>query len=119
METENTTSQAPVRESKHSLSGRVFGGLIVLTVGVVLLAKQSGLDLPGWLISWPMLLIAGGLYVGFRHAFRGPVWVVMLVAGTLFLINDIDPTLNLRHYIWPLVIIAVGLMIIFRPINRI
>jgi hypothetical protein len=43
----------------------------------------------------------------------------MLVAGTLFLINDIDPTLNLRHYVWPLVIIAVGLMIIFRPINKI
>lgn len=117
METENKNIPVENRPGSN-LSGRVFGGLIVVIVGVILLAKQTGADIPGWLISWPMALIATGLYIGFRHAFRGPVWIVLLLVGTIFLINDIDPTLNLRHYVWPIVIIAVGLMIIFRPQHK-
>jgi hypothetical protein len=116
METESEKTNLPDhRIVKRNVSGRVFSGLVVLTVGVVLFAKQSGADLPSWLISWPMLMIAGGVFLGFKHSFTGPVWAILIIAGSLFLMNEIDPTLNLKNYIWPAVIIAVGLGIIFRP----
>jgi hypothetical protein len=106
------------KESRRSVSGRVFAGLIIVTVGSVLLAKQMGIVLPYWLISWPMLLVAGGIYLGFRHAFRGPVWIVMILVGTAFLLDDIDPTLDFRDYVWPVVIIAAGVAIMVRPQKR-
>lgn len=102
-------------ESKSSISGRVFGGLIVVAVGVILLARQMGVEFPFWLISWEMLMIAIGLYIGFRHSFRGPAWIVLVLIGAFFLADDIDPTLTIKDYVWPIVIIAVGLVIIFRP----
>jgi hypothetical protein len=66
-----------------------------------------------------MILIAVGLYIGFRHSFRGPVWAVLLLVGTVFLAERIEPSLDLDHYVWPIVIIAVGLIIIFRPQKKI
>jgi hypothetical protein len=116
METESQKTNIPDQQiMKRNVSGRVFSGLVVLTVGIVLLAKQSGADLPSWLISWPMLMIAGGVFLAFKHSFRGPAWAILIIAGSLFLMNEIDPTLNLKNYIWPAIIIAVGLGIIFRP----
>jgi hypothetical protein len=119
METENTTSNLPAyKEPKSRFSGRVFGGLIVLTVGLLLLAQRSGAYLPDWLMSWPMLLIAIGMYVGFRHSFRGPGWAILVSIGVIFLTSIIDPSLNMRHYLAPVIVIIIGLAIIFRPFGK-
>jgi predicted membrane protein len=114
---ESNTEKQPwhVREPKGSRSGRIFTGLIILTIGTIFLAKQMGVFFPHWLISWPMILIAVGLYVGFRHSFRGPVWIILIVLGSFFLIDLIDHSFDFGRYIFPVVLIAVGLMIIFRP----
>jgi predicted membrane protein len=118
METQNTNKNLePIKNSGFN-RGRALGGLIVVAVGVVLLAKQVGVDFPYWFFSWPMLLIAIGLYVGFRHSFRNIGWLFPTAIGAVFLINDIIPELELKQFLWPIIIICIGLVMIFRPRGR-
>src|SRR5688572_19941028 len=108
----------PIKNDGSFNRGRALGGLIVVTVGVVLLAKQVGVDFPYWFFSWPMLLIAIGLYLGFRHSFRNLGWLFPTAIGGVFLVNDIVPELELKQFIWPIIIICIGLVMIFRPRGR-
>jgi predicted membrane protein len=103
------------REPRGSRSGRVFGGMIVILVGVVFLARQMGVDFPYWLVSWPMIIIAVGVYIGVRHSFRGPVWIMLVLIGSIFLIDRIYPYSDFDRYLWPVLIISIGLMMILRP----
>src|SRR5688572_3168667 len=62
-----------------------------------------------------MLLIAFGMFIGLRHNFRGPSWLILILIGGIFLVNEIYPEISFRRYIWPVAIIVVGLFIILRP----
>lgn len=124
METQNRDSfsntNKPVkpwdfREPNGSRSGRVFGGVIILAIGSIILASRLGVDFPFWLLSWPMILIVLGGYLGIRHSFRGPVWILLLVIGSIFLFDRIDPTIDFHNFIWPVILITIGLVLIFRP----
>ncbi|MBC5774324.1 hypothetical protein H8S95_09650 [Pontibacter sp. KCTC 32443] len=97
-------------------SGRVMGGLVLVLIGVVLLAyKMNALFLPHWVFSWQMLLIVIGLFIGFRHSFRKPGWIVLVIIGTVFLIDDFIPEIAFRNYFWPILIIGIGLWVILKP----
>jgi hypothetical protein len=99
-----------------SASGRVMGGLVILAFGTLLLANQMGLDLPRWVFSWKMLLIAIGVFIGARHNFKSWGWVIPIGVGLVFLAEDIFWEFDLRpQFIWPVAIIIVGLVMIFRP----
>lgn len=119
METQNVSNsnQDPIKHD-GSNRGRAIGGLIIVAVGLIWLAKQVGVDFPYWFFSWPMLLIAIGLYVGVRHSFRNPGWLIPVAIGALFLVEDVVPELEIRQYIWPIIIISVGLFIMFRSRRR-
>ena len=93
-------------------SGKILSGLIVVTVGAVLLANKFGAEIPRWVISWEMLLIVIGFYAGAKHSFRSWGWLVPIAIGSFFLVDRIVPELSFRPYIWPVVIIGVGLYII-------
>jgi predicted membrane protein len=96
-------------------NGKVFAGLILLAVGSLLLLRQFDFFFfPGWLFSWPMLLIVIGLFNGFKHEFKNPTWFILILIGTVFLSNRIIPGFDLRAYIWPIAIIAIGLWLIVR-----
>lgn len=98
--------------------GQALAGLIIVIVGVLLLAKQVGVEFPYWFFSWPMMLIAIGVFVGARHSFRNPGWMIPVAIGTVFLIERIAPDVMIREYVWPIIIISVGLFMIFRPRGR-
>jgi predicted membrane protein len=96
--------------------GRYLGGMIILAVGIVLLLKQLGVVVfPAWLFTWPAGLVVLGLYLGMRHGFRGRGWIMVLLIGGIFLAQDFYPGLNAWEYIWPIIIMAAGLMMMFRP----
>lgn len=99
-------------------SGRLFGGLILVAIGGALLARQIGADVPYWLFSWKVLLIAIGLFIGSRHSFRGIGWLFPILIGSVFLLEDFVPGLTIQQYIWPVVIIAFGLFMMARPRHR-
>ncbi len=92
-------------------SGKILSGMIVVTVGAVLLANKFGAEIPRWIISWEMLLIVIGFYAGAKHSFRSWGWLVPIAIGSFFLVDRIVPELSFRPYIWPVVIIGVGLYI--------
>lgn len=98
-------------------------GFGVLWVGVILLlfrADLISLSLKNVLISWPLLLAyLGVLGLMSRQAFGG---VILLVVGIIFLLLRIsnnfpgilpDFLANIDYYLWPIIIITVGLLIMF------
>lgn len=111
METPDQTDEKKIPK----YNGHIWGGLILLAIGGVLLLRQFDFPFPDWFFTWPMILIAIGIFSGFKHGFRGPGWLIMIGIGSIFLSGFIVPELNLRHYAIPIIILAAGLMMIFRP----
>lgn len=97
-------------------NGRIWAGLFLLFLGAVFLLREMRYPFfPDWLFTWPMILIAVGIFSGIKHGFRGGGWVVLLLVGGFFLLDQMDPGFNIRRYIVPFVIICVGLFMIARP----
>jgi predicted membrane protein len=96
-------------------SNNMLTGVFILIIGIAALLKATLTDFPDWLFSWHMLLIAFGMFIGLRHNFRGPSWLILILIGGIFLLNEIYPEISFRRYMWPMAIIVVGLFIILRP----
>lgn len=104
------------RFERRRARGRVWTGLFLLGLGALLLLRTANPVLfPGWFFSWPVLLIAIGLFSGLRHGFRGPFWAILIFIGGMNLAEQIDPTLNLDRFMWPLIFMGIGLIFILRP----
>ena len=104
-----------IKNFKDRESGRVVGGLILVAVGAALLLRNSGFLMPGWLFTWPVILILVGIYTGFKHNFRNNSWLVITAVGCFFLVSRFIPSLGLQPLFWPLVIIGLGIAFILRP----
>jgi predicted membrane protein len=104
-------------EKNHRRS-KIVGGLLVVGAGVLFLLREMGLWLPSWIFTWQMLLIAIGFYTGVKHSFRKLSWLVLVIMGLAFMIQDFYPELALSKFIWPVVIIFVGLGIILKPASK-
>ncbi|MBD1398156.1 hypothetical protein H9Q13_13355 [Pontibacter sp. JH31] len=107
------------QEYKRGGSGRM-AGVFLLMLGVLFLTAKMGIFfLPGWVFSWPMFLIALGLFLGFKHSFQKPGWLVLIVIGGVFLLdNHFLYGVNLKRYFWPILIIGLGLWLMMKPKKR-
>ena len=118
------------REFKSSyskgLSKGVGFGLLLLTIGSLLLAFNMGLipiTLKHIIFSWPMLLILIGLVNCFkRHWISG---ILFILVGKFFLVPSIIatypnlwPGLNAEfvNIYWPLLFIIAGVLIVFQKL---
>ena len=111
--------QDPQNDYNPRYNGRIWGGLFLLFMGGIFLMKEASLfAFPGWFFSWPMILIAVGVFSGIKHGFRGGGWIVLLLVGGFFLMDQMDPDFRIHRYIVPFVIICVGLAMILRPRRR-
>jgi len=79
------------------------------------LAYKLDAPIPKWIFSWEVLLILFGILSGIKHRFRTAGWIVMIAIGSIFLIDDQMPQLDLHEYIVPIIIIGVGALFILRP----
>lgn len=123
METQETQKENQMEDTfreyeKSHKRGKVIGGIFVVIAGCLLLARELGAELPYWLFSWKSFLIALGLFVGFKHGFKNFSWLVLILVGSSFLVADVYPELAIKHLLWPVVVIFVGLFIIFKPRHR-
>jgi predicted membrane protein len=89
-------------------SGRIWAGLFLLLVGGVLLLDQLGFPLPDWLFSWHILLIAIGLFIGFRSGFRNFAWLILILIGGAYTLQDYYHNIQLERFILPGILILVG-----------
>jgi predicted membrane protein len=96
--------------------GRIWVPVGLVIVGIGLMLRQLGfVGVPEWLFSWQVLLITIGVFIGLSHGFRGPGWLIMIMIGTFFLMDQLIPGLDIHRFIWPAVIIVVGLVMLIRP----
>jgi predicted membrane protein len=105
----------PGRPGKTGGNSHVWTGLFLILIGLVAFLRINNPDFPTWIFSWQMLLIALGLFIGFRHNFRRPAWLVLVLVGGIFLYSDLYPEVELKRYIVPIVLVSIGALIMFRP----
>jgi len=98
--------------------GRIWAGIIVIIVGAVWIAREAGADIPRWVVSWPMGLIALGLFIAVRSNFRNWVFIIPLGFGVVELTERIFWDINIKPFFWPVLIVIIGLLMIFRPRRR-
>lgn len=93
-------------------TGRIWAGLFLVLVGALLVLDQIGFPLPDWLFSWHFLLIGLGLFIGFRHNFRGGFWLILILVGAAFEFQDYYPRIELHRFILPGILILIGIMFV-------
>ena len=100
-----------------SHNGKTMAGIIIVIIGGLLLIDQFDIFfIPHWLFSWPMWIIAYGLYMGGKYNFRKPAWLWMIVIGTAFLLTkNVD---NSERLVWPMAIIGAGAWMLMRHNNK-
>lgn len=101
----NITPQPP----KSSDKGRIWAGVIILTVGCIMLFKQLDLNIhfPSWLTNGKIILILIGLVIGAKTSFKNPVSYVFIGIGTFLIVRD-ELNFNLFKVLFPAIIIGVG-----------
>ena len=112
----NQTSEKKENVAAEWRKGRVWAGLVVIAVGTIWIAREAGADIPRWLTSGPMLLIALGFFIGARHNFRNWIWVIPVGVGFALIADRYwFFEFSVKEFIWPSVVIIIGLFMIFRP----
>lgn len=106
------------RWAERSKNSHIWTGAFIILIGVVALIKASVTDVPDWVFSWKTFLIALGVFLGLKHGFKGAAWFILIIVGGAFLIQDINPEVRTERYIWPGIMIIVGLFLILRPRHR-
>ena len=94
-------------------------GIFILVAGFLWLLDSMGVFiLPHWVFTWKFLLIGIGFLIGASRRFRGAGWLVPVIVGGVFLLEDI-PSLQfeVRQYAFPVAIIAIGFLITYKAIT--
>jgi predicted membrane protein len=104
--------------TNKKLSSSLWVGAIILIIGsILLLDRMDLLYFPRWLFSWKTLLIGIGLIFGINRKFEGIGWLVLILIGTFFLIDDIPGfPYDIDRYAFPVGIIVVGAFIVGRAL---
>lgn len=101
---------------RRGLNSRIFMGILLIGTGAVLIAQNLNLlpyDISYILISWPMLLVAFGLFNLARRSYT-PAFIFLLI-GLFFLTPRImEVPDHFYQNFWPIVLVIVGIIILFR-----
>lgn len=112
---ENQNEEIFCHYEKEHKRGKIIGGILVVIAGSLLLARELGAEIPYWIFTWKTFLIGLGVLVGIKHRFRNMSWLILILVGSAFLVSDLYPELAIKHLLWPVLVIVVGLFIIFKP----
>ncbi len=95
----------------------VVGGLILITLGVLIL--MNSLEVYGFGKSWPILLIVIAIGILIQRSRDVGGWFIGIV-GFIFLIikNWYVDVGNIAKYILPLILIVLGILMFFKKSKR-
>lgn len=95
-------------------------GIFLIVFGFVFLFDRMNLIPAFWrdiIISWQMLLIFIGSINIFKSSARMP-GLILIFVGSAFLIPEIfEISLHTKQLLWPVILIAIGLLIVFKARN--
>ncbi|RYY31529.1 MAG: hypothetical protein EOO04_00865 [Chitinophagaceae bacterium] len=114
---DNTQSMKQTKP-RRKISTNLGLGLLFITIGILLFARQMGAGLPQWLFRWEMIVIAVGLAIGLKSRFRDFGWIPVIGVGLFFLADDIFPELDASRYFFPVAFLIVGVVILFNLFGR-
>jgi predicted membrane protein len=105
-------SNAPKRSNGH-----IIAGFVVLSVGLIFLLKNFNILSPTltyYLFSWKTLLIGIGI-LNLTLTRNYVAGLILIAIGTFFWLPDwFNFSIRAAQLFWPVVIILVGLLILFR-----
>lgn len=95
-------------------------GLVFILIGTGWLLRKLHIDiLPYWLLSWPMAMFVIGLLISIKTRFRRLPPLIITFIGLGFLLQKyLGLPHDLVYYIWPLLVIMLGMIILFKPKRR-
>ncbi|MFK7787768.1 MAG: DUF5668 domain-containing protein [Crocinitomicaceae bacterium] len=99
---------------RREQQSKILAGVLVIAFGTVFLLDRTGMDIPNWIYSWKMILIAFGVVQLVKHNFKKFVAYVAIGVGLVFLINDFQPQTIDKGLIVPVVVIAIGATILWK-----
>jgi hypothetical protein len=89
-------------------------GIAFVALGVsILLHRFSFIMFPHLVISWPIMMIALGIYIGAKSDFKKTNWIYLTAFGFLFLLANIIPSFTFG-LLWPISIMAIGAFVYSR-----
>jgi len=99
--------------SANPNNSKVWAGVIILVIGLVLLAGQLNMGhlIPSWVRSWQIILIVIGLAIGGTSSFKNPASFILIGLGTIFLVQKYF-YFNVWKLFFPMAIIVVGLWLL-------
>lgn len=101
------------RHKVNSQNNNLTLGLILLSIGIIMLLRRMGIFFPDWIVSWPMIFIVLGLVILVKHQFQSGFGFVMLLFGTFFLLKrEFLLPVGIDQYIIPMGLILVGAYLI-------
>src|SRR5690348_11380908 len=107
------------QNSWRPINTGIITGLVIVAVGVILLLDHTGvLDAEYILRYWPAVLVIFGLVKLSQPHTPGRVWGGLLVAAGALLLLDAAGVMHVRFWdLWPLGLIAVGLVMMWGAIE--
>ncbi|MGM9475095.1 LiaF transmembrane domain-containing protein [Pedobacter sp. GSP4] len=102
---------------KKNHADKQFGlGILIVVIGSVFLLRNSGIDVPHWILRWHTIMLGAGLWMGYRKNFQGSSWLALTVIGAIFTFKAITIfDFDLSRITTALVLISLGLYVIFKP----
>ena len=61
-----------------------------------------------------MILIIIGLLIGIKNRFQSVGWLILVMVGTFFMVEDIPGFYDMRYYALPVGLIIVGVFLVYR-----
>jgi predicted membrane protein len=101
--------------------GRAFVGILLIALGALLLLDRGGVLDAGDTIGqwWPVLFVVAGLLYFSLSPPHVVVPAVLIIVGLVLLAGSLDfIDQNVTQYLWPIVLVLVGLWVIVGPNRR-
>lgn len=91
-------------------------GILIVVIGAVFLLRNTGVDVPHWILSWHTIMLGAGLWIGYRRNFQGSGWLALTIIGAIFTLKDITVfDYEMSKITTALVLIGLGLWVILKP----
>tara|TARA_R110001592_G_scaffold363109_2_gene680423 strand:- start:112044 stop:112781 length:738 start_codon:yes stop_codon:yes gene_type:complete len=118
METKNTNEEIVNEHYRKQNSNKKLFGILLITLGSIWALKEGGVPIPSWIFSWGLLLIGVGLINGYKHNFKLGGWLIPILIGGVFFVDEFYPLTNMHAFLWPTVLVALGVIMIFKPKHK-
>lgn len=109
------------RQRRHSGAGGLVAGIVLAGIGVLFLLQNLGiLYVEDVWQYWPAILIVFGVSrAAAAYSFFGRIWGgAMVFAGVILLLHNLDLIQgNVWNFLWPVLLICVGIALLVRAVD--